>query len=281
MKRNFSVYKTYLDERGQCYPFLWEIIGFYKGLIDIWDESLPDDLLPLFSIERFSRGSSLLDRKRIKEMDFNNTIDTARKVLRLIEKYKREESVFFAGTSEKEVDEFIKGGLSSEERFRNAILKWTLKPSFSYTIGKIIVDTTSWKKGGCPLCGSPPGMVIVDAIMGEKSEQRYLSCCFCSYRWLFDRIACPACANNRPEKFGFFAGGSGCKEGEKAISCEECKTYIKTVFIRCRDDGRVVADLDMDIEDVATIPLDIIANQRGYRALCLSQALPQKTLQKK
>lgn len=270
MERNFSVYKTYLDGRGQCYPSMGEMINFYKGLIDIWDESFPDDLSSLFSIERFSRGSSLLDRKRIEEMDFTNTIDTAGKVLRLIEKYKREESGFFVGSSVKEIEEFIKVGLSSGERFRNAILKWTLKPSFSYTIGKISVDTASWKKGRCPLCDSPPGMaVIVDAIKGEKSEQRYLSCCFCSYRWLFDRVACPACANNRPERFGFFAGGSGCEQGAKAISCEECKTYIKTIFIRYRDDGKVAADLEMDIEDVVTIPLDIIANQRGYKALCL------------
>ncbi len=271
MERKFSSYKTYLDERGQCYPSMGEMIGFYKDLIDIWDESLPDDLLPLFSIERFAIGSSLLDNKRIKEIEFKNAIDTAGKVLRLIEKYKREESVSFAGKSVKEIDEFIKVGLFSEERFRNAILKWTLKPSFSYTIGKFSVDTTSWKKGRCPLCEAPPGMAIVDAIHGEKSEQRHLSCCFCNYRWLFDRVACPACANNRPERFGFFAGGSGCEQGARAISCEECKTYIKTVFIRYRDDGKVAADLDMDIEDVVTIPLDIIANQHGYKALCLCQ----------
>lgn len=245
-----------------------EMIGFYKGLIDIWDESLPDDLSPLFSVERFSRGSSLLDRKRIESMDFTNTIDTAGKVFRLIEKYERGESGLFAEASVKEIDEFIKGGLSSEERFKNAILKWALKPSFSYTIGKMSVDTASWKKGRCPLCDSPPGMAIVDTIQGEKSEQRFLSCCFCSYRWLFDRVACPACANNRPERFGFFAGGSGCEQGAKAISCEECKTYIKTVFIRYRNNGRRAADLEMDIEDVVTIPLDLIANQRGYRALC-------------
>ena len=87
---------------------------------------------------------------------------------------------------------------------------------------------------------------------------------------------CPACGNDSPEKFGFFVGDSSPKEtpketndqGVRAVSCEECKTYLKTIFIGCRGDNRAPEDLDMDIEDVATLHLDIIANQRGYKAVC-------------
>jgi len=67
-------------------------------------------------------------------------------------------------------------------------------------------------------------------------------------------------------------GEAGCDQGTRAISCEECKTYIKTIFMTCRDDSKTPMDLDMDIEDVATIPLDMIANQQGYTALCQNSA---------
>jgi len=269
VERGFSAFKVYLDKRGRCYPSMRDLIGFYKGLIDIWDESTPDDLSHLLSIERFHSGSFLLDRKRIERINFKNSIDTAEKVLRLLERYKGKEDVFIVSRSVKDIDDFIKGGLYSEERFRNAILKWTLKPSFSYTISRLDVDTSLWGKGRCPLCGSPPGMAIVDTTERERDAQRYLSCCFCGYRWLFDRSSCPACGNNRPERFGFFTEGSPCEGGTRAVSCEECKTYIKTVYIRYQGDGKVPADLEMDIEDVVTLPLDIIADQRGYTSICL------------
>lgn len=280
MKIDFARYKIYLDERVRCYPFIGEMIDFYKGLIDIWDGAPPDDLSPLFSTERLSMGLHLLDKGKIGDVDFSNSIETARKIFTLMEEQKREDTMALVGVSiqdigqdiGQDIDEFIKRGLSREDRFTNAILKWILKPSFNYTIEKIKVDATSWNGERCLICYAPPGMALVDTLGTElnsvPTEQRFLSCCFCGYRWLFDLVACPACGNNRPEKHGFFVGESGCEQGARAVSCEECKTYIKTVFIRCRNDGMGPMDLDMDIEDAATILLDLIANQRGYRALC-------------
>lgn len=275
MKTGFNAYKEYLDERVKCYPFIHEIISFYKGLLDIWDEAQPDDLSPLLVPERFSKSLSMLDIGKIGKVDFRNSADTAKKIFALIEGVKREETMDMANLSVKETVDFITEGLSREDRFKNAPLKWLLKPSFSHTLealnlpmGRGDGKEGAWDLGRCPVCYSPSGMALINRMTHEETEQRYLSCCFCGYQWLFDRVACPGCGNNKPEKLGFFVGESGCDQGTRAVSCEECKTYIKTIFITCCEDNKPLRDLDMDIEDVATIPLDIIADQRGYTALC-------------
>ena len=279
MKTGFSAYKEYLDERVKCYPFIHGMISFYKGLFEIWDEAQPDDLSPLFSLERYSKGLHVLDIGKIGDVDFKNSADTAKKTFTLMEGLKGEKAMGMIGLSVKEIINFITESLSGEDRFKNAPLKWILKPSFRYTMetfklpmGKGDEGGDPWDVGRCPICYAPPGMALVDRMIQGGTEQRYLFCCFCGYRWLLDRFACPGCGNDKPEKLGFFVGESGCDQGTRAVSCEECKTYIKTIITTGREDSKTPMDLDMDIEDVATIPLDIIADQRGYTALCQHSA---------
>ena len=297
MVRGFRDFAGYIDNRVQCYPFMNEMTGLYKGLIEIWDEAEPDDLSPLFYIsdetlmslrltkddenslslrervrvrvglfsdETISNGFPLFNKNRIGDTDFSNSVRIAEKIIRIIEKWKREEATDIKDLSMKQIEDFIREGLYRDEKYRNIVLKWILKPSFIYSLNKIEIDASSWDVGRCPLCYSPSGMAIVDG----KIQQRYLSCCFCGFRWVCHLTGCPSCGNNKPEKLGFFSDGSDCEQGTRAISCEECKTYLKTVFINCRTDGRGREELDMDIEDVVTIPLDMIAHQRGYIAIC-------------
>ena len=277
MKTGFSAYKEYLDERVKCYPFIHGMISFYKGLFDIWDEAQTDDLSPLFSLERYSKGLHVLDVGKIGDIDFAKSVATAGKIFRQMGGYHKEKGMGMANPSREEIVNFITNGLRREDRFKNAPLKWILKPSFRYTMetfklpmGKGDERGYLWGVGRCPICYSPPGMAQIGRMTQEGTEQRYLSCGFCGYRWLFDRFACPGCGNDKPEKLGFFVGESGCDQGTRAVSCEECKTYIKTIFITCREDSKT--PMDLDIEDVATIPLDIIADQRGYTQLCQHSA---------
>lgn len=255
------------------------MIAFYKGLFDIWDKAQPDDLSPLLVLERFSRGLHLLDVGKIGNVDFKNSADTAKKIFTLMEGLKGEKAMGMAGLTVKEIVNFITESLSREDRFKNAPLKWILQPSFRYTLEAFNLPMGNgdegkylWGLGRCPICYSPPGMALIGRMTEVETEQRYLSCCFCGHQWFFHRFACPGCGNNRPEKLGFFVGETGCDQGTRAVSCEECKTYIKTIFMTCREDSKTPMNLDMDIEDVATIPLDMIANQQGYTALCQNSA---------
>lgn len=256
---NYKKYKSYLEGKTGCYPFMRDVVDLYTRLIDIWDSVSPDDLSPLFDLPASGRIEKipLITMKRLKEIDFSGSVETGERVLELFRKEKKGRMIGYP--EEKELSEFIIEGLAREDRYRIPLLKWMLKPSLDYTISSLDIDTAGWDKGKCPLCFAPPGLAI-----GEKE---LLSCCFCRYRWSYNLSVCTVCGNSRREKRGFFAGDSSCDRGERAVSCECCKTYIKTIFPTLRGITSI-EELDMDIEDVATLYLDLIANDRGFRGVC-------------
>lgn len=272
--KDYTKFKSYLDDRVRHYPFIHDMVLFYRGLLDIWSGSSTDDLSALFrAASTFSqKGESeilyLIDTTRINDLDLSSSIDIAQKVFKLFETNMQGDNIMgCAGSSSDAVIEFIRNGLSKDDKFKNVLLKWILKPSFEKTLELLNIETLSGQ-GRCPLCASPPAMAIVFTPETETSEQRLLSCCFCTYRWHYPMTGCPSCGNARPERFGLIVGDSVRDQCVRAVSCEECQTYLKTVFTGCRSDRKKPDDLDMDIEDVATLNLDIMADQRGYTALC-------------
>ncbi|MCC6544488.1 MAG: formate dehydrogenase accessory protein FdhE [Nitrospirae bacterium] len=272
--KEYTKFKLYLDDRVRHYPFIHDMVVFYKGLLDIWSAYSPDDLSALFetSAALSPKGESerihLLDTTRISELKLTSSINIAKDVFKLFETCMGGgKEIGCSGSSSDAVQEFISQGLLKEDKFKNALLKWILKPSFENTLKKLNLEISSGK-GICPLCSSPPAMAIVFTPEDETYEQRLLSCCFCAYRWHYPMTGCPSCGNSSPERFGLIVGDSVRDQCVRAVSCEECKTYLKTVFTGCRSDKKRPDDLDMEIEDVATLNLDIMADQRGFTALC-------------
>lgn len=116
------------------------------------------------------------------------------------------------------------------------------------------VDLQGWLRGDCPLCGSPAQIAI---LRGEGGE-RYLQCALCALQWRMLRIACPYCDNRDAEMLSYLS-----PEGEDAYRvelCDRCRGYIKTVDAR-----RLDYEPYLELEDIITIHLDILAIERGYR----------------
>jgi len=119
---------------------------------------------------------------------------------------------------------------------------------------KNYVDLKNWFMGYCPVCGSLPKM---SELKGEGGKRHFM-CSFCGFIWPSQRLKCPFCDNQDHEKLHFFYA-----EGQRAYRvelCEQCKQYIKTVDKRNLD-----YEPDLDLEDVATIHLDILASQKGFK----------------
>ena len=115
------------------------------------------------------------------------------------------------------------------------------------------VETETWLKGFCPICGSLPFL----SLLKEETGKRFLLCSFCSHEWRTDRISCPFCGNKEPGSLQFFQA-----EGEELYRidlCEKCHQYIKTI------DARVIEVFDPSLEDLATLHLDLVASKKGYR----------------
>ena len=110
-----------------------------------------------------------------------------------------------------------------------------------------------WNRHSCPVCGSPAAMA---EMVGEEGE-RHLSCSTCFSRWTYNQPACPFCGNDDPEKLTWFTTGEG---PHRVDICLACSQYIKT---RLSPSGS--AGVPPELDDLATVLLDLLAAQEGYR----------------
>ena len=111
----------------------------------------------------------------------------------------------------------------------------------------------SWNQGYCPFCGGFPGMAEI-----REEGKKFIHCPICSTPWEYPRMQCPFCDNNNPEKLTYFQVEE--EPGYRVDLCQECKTYLKTVVSREREDP-----LDWEVEDYLTLHLDFLAQEEGYR----------------
>lgn len=109
-----------------------------------------------------------------------------------------------------------------------------------------------WSEGHCPVCGGRPGM---DELVGEEGR-RYLSCSTCFFRWPYKRLKCPYCGNEDPDTLTYFEAG---EEPTRVGVCRKCARYIKT-----RDSRKGRAEVPLEVEDLATLHLDLLAGKEGF-----------------
>ncbi|MFB3885493.1 MAG: formate dehydrogenase accessory protein FdhE [Thermodesulfobacteriota bacterium] len=158
------------------------------------------------------------------------------------------------GTKEGKIKE-IGREFGLDKQVLTYLVQESLRPSIEAGVEKLHheFDTRNWLKGYCPICGSLPYL----SLLKEEVGKRYLLCSFCGYAWRVDRMTCPFCQNKGQESLHYFYG-----EGEEALRidfCDKCREYIKTIDLRKIDSD------DPTLEDLATLHLDVLASQKGYR----------------
>jgi FdhE protein len=113
-------------------------------------------------------------------------------------------------------------------------------------------EFVEWQENVCPLCGARPGMA---ELTGEEGRRR-LSCSACFYTWSFKRMKCPSCGSEDTEKLSYFTAGEG---ATRVDTCRACSRYIKT-----RDARKGDSDVPLEVEDLLTIHLDLLASREGF-----------------
>jgi len=114
-----------------------------------------------------------------------------------------------------------------------------------------MLDTSTWSKGYCPLCGGEPEMAVI-----TRAATRRLVCGRCLCQWDFDALACPHCRNADRTRITTFASRDRLY---RIAACDECQRYLKAYDAR-HSERPFLPGLD----SVATLPLDAAAIQRGY-----------------
>ena len=107
----------------------------------------------------------------------------------------------------------------------------------------------------CPQCTGEP----VVALLREHGHgaRRSLVCGFCLTEWPSLRLVCLGCGESRFEALPVFRAEE--LDAVRLDACESCRTYAKTIDLT--RDGRASAIVD----DLASLPLDLWARERGYR----------------
>jgi len=109
----------------------------------------------------------------------------------------------------------------------------------------------------CPFCKQKPGVGVLRPL-GEGG-QRSLICSFCLAEWEFRRIVCPGCGEEDHAKLPVYTAEDF--EHVRVEACDSCWMYIKTVDMTKSGLAEPVVD------EMASIPLDIWAQERGYAKL--------------
>ena len=135
-------------------------------------------------------------------------------------------------------------------------LEESLRPELEFIAKKYEdkVAKSGWTEGYCPICGKEPK---IGEIRREEDGKRYLFCHQCGCKWYFNRIKCPFCGNDEQHSLAYFE-----VEGDERYRvdvCNKCRRYIKTVEL-----PKSSEEPNMDVEDIATLHLDMIAYDEGY-----------------
>jgi len=107
----------------------------------------------------------------------------------------------------------------------------------------------------CPVCGSPP---VASVIVGwpQAANTRYCACPLCQTWWHYVRIRCTCCGTTKGIGYKEIEGSSN---GVQAETCEECHGYVKILH------QHKFPELDPVADDVATLSLDLLVREAGYR----------------
>jgi FdhE protein len=181
--------------------------------------------------------------------------EQVRKVTEAIDKKRIDlKKLLKEGVKQQKIEQ-IAGELGLDKKIFSFLIQTSTRPSIEAGVEQLRseLDPETWLKGYCPMCGSLPSL----SLLKEEVGKRYLLCSYCGYQWRIDRIFCPFCKNKDQESLRYFYG-----EGEKTHRidlCDKCHQYIKTI------DFRIIGESDPSLEDLATLHLDILASQKGFK----------------
>jgi formate dehydrogenase accessory protein FdhE len=109
----------------------------------------------------------------------------------------------------------------------------------------------------CPFCGGKPSVGVLRP-EGDGAK-RFLICALCSTEWAFRRILCASCGEEAVEKLAVYTANEF--NHVRVEGCDTCQRYIKTVDLT--KNGLAVPVVD----ELATIPLNLWAQEHGYTKL--------------
>ena len=137
-----------------------------------------------------------------------------------------------------------------------ALTEYVLRPAFREWRRQLtpLAEDILWNRGECFVCGA-------SAILAELRDNnlvRFLRCGRCGADWHFSRLQCLYCGNEDHRTLSYlYTEGEG--EKYRVEVCEKCKGYMKVITTFSPTPPEL-----LQVEDLATLRFDFIAQGRGY-----------------
>jgi FdhE protein len=115
----------------------------------------------------------------------------------------------------------------------------------------------AWNKCECYICG----LTTTLGELQENGQAMHLRCGQCGADWRFRRLQCPGCGNedHRTRRYLY---AEGQRDTVRAEVCDACRGYLKVIAAFTPTPSEM-----LPVEDLATLLLDHIAQERGYRRM--------------
>jgi FdhE protein len=109
--------------------------------------------------------------------------------------------------------------------------------------------------GACPACGAPP---VASLVVGwpRAENARFCACSLCGTLWNYVRVKCTLCGSTKGISYRQIEGSDGLVRAE---TCQSCHGYVK--ILRHQQNPA----LDPFADDVATLALDLLVRELGFR----------------
>jgi formate dehydrogenase accessory protein FdhE len=168
---------------------------------------------------------------------------------------------------------------SDPERLRETLIRYWQSPSDIQFFGKASLQPylkwlaeTGVRPVGrevsvgeryCPFCGGNPQVsVLQNQENNAESSNRSLICGTCLSSWIFRRVVCANCGEERPAKLGYFHSPEF--DHVRIEACDTCNHYLKSV-----DLTRVGLAAPI-VDEIDAAPLDLWAREHGYQKIELN-----------
>src|ERR1700733_227866 len=154
----------------------------------------------------------------------------------------------------------LAGGVDDAEPVQSSdrVLAWIfLQPYAEYLADHREIAVLDGTPSMCPLCGGKPAVGVLRS-EGDGAKKSLISM-LCAHEWVFRRIYCPACGEEREPQMAYYSAPEIAHV--RVDVCDTCHIYLKSIDLT--KTGLAVAVVD----ELATIPLDLWAREHGYEKL--------------
>lgn len=145
------------------------------------------------------------------------------------------------------------GEVSSRDDYLSRAI---LRPYAEVLRGRGVSPDRLHRPRHCPHCGGAPAISTRRAIPEAEAGIRMLHCALCALEWNINRISCPACGEEDPDRLPLYR--SEAHAAVRIEACETCRRYLKSIDLT--QDARPIAEVD----DLVTLAMDLWAVEEGF-----------------